>query len=105
VCVPICICKASEFGQVTYRLKIRTKHPDMPATGLPSFLTDVTLCLAATVDNLVGSDYEQLHNIAPPADPNDPQVITLPPVGGENVILCPLCDVNYVLGFSRKSER
>jgi hypothetical protein len=88
VCVPVSISKPSEFGQVTYRLRIRTKHPDMPppGTGAPSLLTGVTLCLAAATDNLVGSDYEQIH-----CAPTD--LLELPGPGtaiGENIVLCPL---------------
>jgi hypothetical protein len=95
ICDPVCVCKQSEYGRVRYVLRIKTRHPDIAQTREPSLLDSATLCLAASVDNLVGSDYEQEYFVDKVFDEDGNQEIILPyPADGdvgENVILCPLC--------------
>jgi hypothetical protein len=88
VCVPVCICRPSTDGRITYSLRIKTRHPDLNQSEEPSLLTSVTLCLAATTDDYVGSDCEQIQylegtDIVVLPDPSMPEI-------GHNVILCQL---------------
>jgi hypothetical protein len=87
-CIPVCICRDSEFGRVNYTLRVRTKNPGT----IPSLLTSVTLNLAVEALHgevrLVGSEYEQEYyegtdSVILP-DPSMPEV-------GQNVILAEIC--------------
>jgi hypothetical protein len=89
VCVPVCICRPSTYGRVSYTLCVKTRHPDLDGAREPSLLTAATLCLAAVMDNYVGSDYEQVYY------PEGTDIVILPepsmPEIGQNIILCQLC--------------
>ena len=90
ICTPVCICKNSVDGRVRYMLRVKTKHPGID-TQAEAGLTGVTICLAASVDNYVASDYDQQHLEDAPV--TDSLILPMQdsPDSGANVILCQLC--------------
>jgi hypothetical protein len=88
-CIPVCICRDSEYGRVRYTVRVHTKNPGV----VPSLLTSVTLNLAAMTEHggvtLVGSEYEQEYY------PDGTTSVILPdpsmPDVGQNVILAQIC--------------
>jgi hypothetical protein len=105
VCVPVKIPRVSVDGRVRFELRVRAKHPGPPINTdiLPARLNGVTLSLAATSGNHVGSEYEQEHidaqDIVIDTDPDSPtydhQMLVLPDPNnldsGANIILAEMC--------------